>query len=272
MLRCLWYLPALMWTACIGGERSLVLSQKSVEVDPVSQRSRIVRTVLSQSVRVIVASNGETVRSASGVVFAVDKEVNQVTTYVITNAHVVANSSSGSKQPQSGVFVLVDNLEGGTSRLPARVVAKGKVPKIDLAVLAVPDICLPPAKLAKDQDLSMGDELVVIAAPYGRALSVSGGLLSQVDYDPEKHGLPILIKTDAAIGYGASGGGIFHLQTGRLIGIVEGYRTAKVSIPLAQETYSFDIPMPGETFAAPAAKIRQFLKDHGLEKLVSVSS
>jgi hypothetical protein len=53
--------------------------------------------------------------------------------------------------------------------------------------------------------------------------------------------------------------------------VVEGYRTAKVSIPVAQETYSFDVPMPGETFAAPAAKIRRFLADKGLGALLESS-
>jgi len=83
-----------------------------------------------------------------------------------------------------------------------------------------------------------------------------------------RQGVRAVVLEAEEIGYGASGGGIFSLESGKLLGIVEGYRTAKVSIPLPQETYSFDVPMPGETFAAPGAKIRRFLENHGLGALV----
>ena len=35
----------------------------------------------------------------------------------------------------------------------------------------------------------------------------------------------------------------------------------------ADEGYHFDVPMPGETFVAPAAKIRRFLRESGLQDL-----
>ena len=44
-----------------------------------------------------------------------------------------------------------------------------------------------------------------------------------------------MVKTDAPIGYGASGGGIFSLETGKLLAIVEGYRTAKVGFAVAEQ-------------------------------------
>ena len=78
-----------------------------------------------------------------------------------------------------------------------------------------------------------------------------------------------MLKTDAPIGYGASGGGIYSLETGRLLAIVEGYRTAKVGFAVAEQSYSFDVPMPGETFAAPSSKVRRFLQDKGYERLLT---
>ena len=45
---------------------------------------------------------------------------------------------------------------------------------------------------------------------------------------------------------------------GRLVGIVEGYRTARVAI---DDERSFDVPMPGETFVAPVTKVRRFLAE-----------
>jgi serine protease Do len=229
-----------------------------------SGRRETIRAVLLKNVRVVVASGGEAVRSASGVVLGTSATPSGAVSYVMTNAHVV--------QPRSGEIpeyrVLLDLPVGERQEFGASVVAQGRVPEEDLALLAVPGIRLEAARLASDEDLSVGDEVVVVASPYGRSLSVSGGMVSQVDFDHSKPPLPSMIKTDAPIGYGASGGGLFSVEDGRLLGIVEGYRTAKVSIPVAQETYSFDVPMPGETFVAPAAKIRRFLQANGLNGLL----
>jgi serine protease Do len=123
-------------------------------------------------------------------------------------------------------------------------------------------------QLATDEELVPGDEVVVAAAPFGRAISLSGGLISHVEWDP-KTGIPSMVKTDASIGYGASGGGVYSLQDGKLVAVVEGYRTAKVGFAVAEQNFSFDVPMPGETFAAPAAKVRAFLHAHGYARLVS---
>ncbi len=44
-------------------------------------------------------------------------------------------------------------------------------------------------------------------------------------------------------------------------------RSARVAFGKDEE-YSFDVPMPGETVVAPAAKIRRFLGDNGLARLL----
>jgi S1-C subfamily serine protease len=130
---------------------------------------------------------------------------------------------------------------------------------------------LPVTPLAPDDALQLGDDLVVIGAPFGKGLSVAAGIVSQVEYGHAENGAapsaPIGLKTDAAIGYGSSGGGVFDVGEGRLIGLVEGYRTARVAFGKDAEQYAFDVPMPGETFVAPAAKIRRFLRDAGLPDL-----
>ncbi|MET0402004.1 MAG: serine protease, partial [Cystobacter sp.] len=51
-------------------------------------------------------------------------------------------------------------------------------------------------------------------------------------------------------------------------GLVEGYRTARVEIPFEEKKVAFDIPMPGETFAAPGSKVRQFLARRGFSRLI----
>jgi serine protease Do len=59
------------------------------------------------------------------------------------------------------------------------------------------------------------------------------------------------------------------VRTGRLLGVIEGYQTATVSLKLAGEPYSFQVPMPGQTFVVRAVEIRQFLHDRGFAGLLS---
>lgn len=257
-------LAAVAWAVagCVGAGGRAALPAAGAGPAPAASRGQTVRAILPQNVRLVVGNAGAPVRSASGVVVGHAYTADGPTSYVLTNAHVVAPRPGEAPK----FLVLVDLPTGDAQEFAARVVAQGSVPDLDLAVLEVPGLALEGARLGEDTDLSVGEDVVIIAAPYGRALSASGGMISQVDLDKERR--PALIKTDAAIGYGASGGGLFAAGSGKLLGIVEGYRTAKVSIPVAQETYSFDVPMPGETFAAPTAKIRRFLASHGLGALL----
>jgi S1-C subfamily serine protease len=225
-------------------------------------RAATVQKVFPAAVRLQLLAAGKVVRSASGVAFARDGG----STYVLTNAHVVEPDPSW-KEP----VVLHVLATGRKAPLAAKVVARGQVPDVDLAVVEVADADLPLAALASDDALELGDDLVVIGAPFGKGLSVAAGIISQVEYEfPEAAGAPRVprsLKTDAAIGYGSSGGGVFEVPSGRLVGLVEGYRTARVAFG-AKDEYAFDVPMPGETFVAPAAKIRHFLGERGLAKLV----
>jgi S1-C subfamily serine protease len=202
-------------------------------------------------------------RTASGIAFA--RQGGR--TYVLTNAHVVETPREW-KQPVE-VRVLPS---GGQPAAPGKVIAAGRMPDVDLAVVEVAGQ-LPVTPLAPDDALELGDDLVVIGAPFGKGLSVAAGIVSQVEYAHAENGAapsaPVGLKTDAAIGYGSSGGGVFDVGEGRLIGLVEGYRTARVAFGKDAEQYAFDVPMPGETFVAPAAKIRRFLRDAGLEDLAA---
>ncbi len=164
-------------------------------------------------------------------------------------------------------MVVTQEHQAEVAEYPVQVVAVGQVPEMDLALLRVPGEELAPAELATDAELELGENVVVAACPFGKSLSLSGGMLSQVEWDHESK-CPKMVKTDAPIGYGASGGGIFSLETGKLLAIVEGYRTAKVGFEVADKDYSFDVPMPGETFAAPISKVRKFLESKGYGRLL----
>ncbi len=229
-------------------------------------RSSTVQKVFPSAVRLQIAAGGEVVRSASGVAFARDGGL----TYVLTNAHVVEPSAAWKEPVELRVLV-----SGEKGPLQGRVLARGHVPESDLAVIEVRGASMPVTPLASDDALELGEDLVVIGAPFGKGLSVAAGIVSQVEYDLSENAgaprVPKSIKTDAAIGYGSSGGGVFDVPRGHLVGLVEGYRTARVAFG-KDEGYAFDVPMPGETFVAPAAKIRRFLAEQGLGKLAPTAA
>jgi S1-C subfamily serine protease len=248
--------------AVIEAPRRLVAPAQSAVVAERPTRKQLVRRIIPHNVRMVVMDGGKSRRTASGVVIGTERTDKGVASYVITNAHAV--EMEGLKAPK---LVITQERQAEVTEYPAEVVATGHVPDLDLALLRVPGVELSPAELAGDTELELGEDVVVAACPFGKSLSLSGGMLSQVEWDRESKS-PKMVKTDAPIGYGASGGGIFSLETGKLLAIVEGYRTAKVGFAVADKDYSFDVPMPGETFAAPTSKVRGFLESKGFGRLL----
>ncbi len=226
-------------------------------------RASTVQKVFPSALRLQITAGGAVVRSASAVAFA----RRGASTYLLTNAHVVEPSARW-----KGAVAVRVLATGVKEPLAGVVVACGKAPDLDLAVIEVLGADFPVTALAADDALELGDDLVVIGAPFGKGLSVAAGIVSQVEYELSESAaaprVPKALKTDAAIGYGSSGGGVFDVPGARLVGLVEGYRTARVAFG-KDEGYSFDVPMPGETFVAPAAKIRRFLSERGLGQLAS---
>ena len=230
-------------------------------------RREVMQRVLASNVRLFMFDGGKAVKSASAVVVGSELTPSGSATYLITNAHAL--DTRGTKAPELRVVVdrPWDNAQAEPMEFLAEPRAVGQVPQMDLALVRILGVQLPAAELAADDELVPGDSVVVAAPPFGRAVSLSGGLVSHVEWD-RKSGRPQLVKTDAPIGYGASGGGIYSLETGRLLAIVEGYRTAKINLAVAKEQVSFDVPMPGETFAAPASKVRAFMNQRGFARLL----
>ena len=225
----------------------------------------VARQILPHNVRIFVYDGKEARRTASGVVVGSEISASGRISYVVTNAHAL--TTEGLEKP--GLTILVD-YGPDSVEYSAEPVAVGQVPEMDLALVKVRGVGLEPAVLAEDGELEPGEDVVVAAAPYGKPVSLSGGMISQVEWDRQSR-KPKMLKTDAAIGYGASGGGVFSRSSGRLLAIIEGYRTAKVGFAVAEQSYSFDVPMPGETFAAPSAKVREFLQVHGFGRLLGAN-
>jgi serine protease Do len=253
-------LRALAAFLCLAGCATVGGGGARAPAAPRSPRFLAIHRVLPQSVRIQVLAKGEIGRTASGVCLADDRAAHR--SYVLTNAHVVER---GDLPGEPAFRVVVEGARGAVRSFDARLLAKGTIPEADLALLEVPGVDLVPAQLAADESPEVGEDVIVVGAPFGRELSVSSGLVSSIVWSS---GAQERLKTDASIGYGTSGGGVFRVRDGELVAVIEGYRTARVEMPLANQTYGFDVPMPGETFAAPAAKIRRFLAHHGLLALI----
>lgn len=129
---------------------------------------------------------------------------------ILTNLHVVASA------PRL-VVTFADGLES-----PAVIVSAQR--DKDLAVLKplnIPDD-LQPATLGSSQNLSPGDDVVVVGFPFGLGASVSAGVISGLNrtFKPAE-GPPLtgLIQFDAAANPGNSGGPLVNMA-GEVLGIV----------------------------------------------------
>ena len=133
--------------------------------------------------------------------------------YILTNAHVVADSSS-----------LTVELEDG-SQYPATIIDSN--PTKDLALIKIEATGLTPARIGDSTKLEVGQTAIAIGSPLGTFTeTVTKGIVSAVDrtvtVNDEATGRPAtltgLIQTDAAINPGNSGGPLLDIG-GNVIGI-----------------------------------------------------
>jgi S1-C subfamily serine protease len=135
----------------------------------------------------------------SGVVFTGDG-------FLLTNAHVVGKSTSGTAE-----------FSDGTSA-PFRVV--GADPLSDLAVLRANGPTPEPAALGEADTLKVGQLVVAVGNPLGLAGSVTAGVVSALGRSLPARGRVIedVIQTDAALNPGNSGGALADADA-RVVGI-----------------------------------------------------
>jgi hypothetical protein len=192
-------------------------------------------------------------RAASGVVLASDPAVAR--TWVLTAGHFVA--------PPTPETIYV-RTTGARERHRATVVRSNRDP--DLAILLVTGLTLPPCRLR--EMATLGDEVWVVAFPRGRQMTLTSGTVSQVGTGGDADAVEGPVRqVDTSVSYGASGAGVFDAETGELVGVVEGYRTAQIAARNAPDQ-PLEIPVPGETIVVSAQAIRQFLAGSELEAFV----
>jgi serine protease Do len=216
-------------------------------------RSDVIRQILPTTVQLRCERDGGDRRAASGVV--VGRDIAARRAWIVTTRHFLEPL-----KPQK-VSVAVG---GRTARVAAALVRVSD--RADLALLEVYGVDAAAARL-KDT-VQLGDEVWVVAFPWGRRMTLSSGVVSQVvraDTETAYEGAARMV--DVSVSYGASGGGVFDAPTGALVGLIESYRTAKMTMQGSPERV-IEIPVPGETTLIPAHAIRRFLVEAGLEHLL----
>jgi len=216
-------------------------------------RGDVIRQILPATVQLRCERDGGARRAASGVVLARDTATRRA--WIVTTRHFLEPLA-----PQK-----VSVVAGRKARVSAAVVSVSE--RADLALLEVTDLESTPARL-KD-NVQLGDEVWVVAFPWGRRMTLSSGVVSQVVGDSgggDYEGAARMV--DVSVSYGASGGGVFDAQTGALVGLVESYRTARVSMQGSPERV-IEVPVPGETTLISAETIRGFIAEAGLERFLA---
>ena len=133
--------------------------------------------------------------------------------YILTNAHVVADSSSLSVEMEDGSQYTAKVIDANTAK--------------DLALIKIDASGLTPARIGDSTKLKVGQTAIAIGSPLGTFTeTVTKGIVSATDrtitVTDEATGRPVtltgLIQTDAAINPGNSGGPLLDVS-GAVIGV-----------------------------------------------------
>lgn len=204
-----------------------------------------------QSIALVLTDSG------TGTAFAV--QATPSGTLLITSSHVVEGAH--------GVRLRI----GESEPVEARVVADD--PEVDLALLEVNGLSLPPLPLART-DSGVGTDVAVVGYPLADRLqsvgmsaqpSLSKGVLSAIR---RKEGGSIL-QVDVPVNPGNSGGPAFDWETGEVIGVVVARLRDASDINFLVGTTSIhaflaERPAPAPTQALDSGSIRDLLDKSGI--------
>ncbi|MDE7216324.1 MAG: S1C family serine protease [Clostridia bacterium] len=176
-------------------------------------------------------------------IYSVDKETG--TAYIITNYHVVYSSIATDKTATDGIINDIDVYIYGAEYVDYKIDAEyvGGSQTYDIAVLKIED-----SQIIKDSDVMavevadsdeviVGSKALVVGNAAGEGISVTQGIVSvdseQITVSDGSSSNATttshrVMRVDAAVNSGNSGGGLFNAQ-GELIGIVNA-KTSSSSI------------------------------------------
>ena len=226
-------------------------------------REEVLQRILPSAVQIVVEQQeGRRVRPGSGVVLASRPPGEGAGCFILTSGHTVSGIV-GRKQ----VHVVFGRARGDGEKALATVVAYRDTPEADLALLQAEASRCEPAE-AGGLPL-LGEAVWVIGFPWGRHMTLASGIVSQINADDgADRERASRLMVDASVSYGSSGGGVYEARGGALIGIVEGYSTARVASQGVNPPWYIDVPVPGQTFVTPLAAVRRFLADVGYADLI----
>ena len=171
---------------------------------------------------------GSYTHGGSGVIYKLDKTSGDA--YIITNYHVVYDEgSSTSNKICSEISVLLYGKEHPDYVVSATYV--GGSSQYDIAVLKVSGSKIlaasaaEEAKFANSNDVAVLETVIAIGNAQGEGISATVGHVNvdseQIDLDGDSQGIREfrVIRTDAAVNEGNSGGGLYNLN-GDVVGIV----------------------------------------------------
>jgi len=172
--------------------------------------------------------------------------------YIVTNAHVV----EGARE----IIVGWPNRFNRSEQV-AEIVAIDS--SYDLAVLHIDCVHLPALPYDTENSACLGDAVVSLGYPAGTSLglgdlTVTRGVVSALRNDDS--GNLALIQTDAVVTLGCSGGPLYNVDTGTVVGVVEGMGM---------------LVLEGFNFAIPATKLFEFVgtdPDDGVESVIAIVS
>ncbi len=194
----------------------------NIDISPNSSTNMIAASKALLSAVSITTSTS----AGSGVIYKLNKEKGDA--YIITNYHVVYDNAS----INSEIYVYLYGMEASEYAIPATYV--GGSMNYDIAVLkvtgstALMESNAAAVNVADSNDVAILDTAIAIGNPEGNGISATVGCIN-VDSENISVGFQVynklqyitlrVMRTDAAVNSGNSGGGLFN-DKGELIGIV----------------------------------------------------
>ncbi len=217
-------------------------------------REDVLKRILPSAVQIVVEQReGRRIKSGSGVAIASRRTPEGPSCFVLTTGHTFSGLAG-----KTEIFAVFGRHAGEGRRARALLVASRDDDVTDLALLRVEVDGCDPAPLAPTPTL--GKPIWVVGFPLGRHIMLSSGVVSQIALDgPSDPGGAARLIVDAPVNYGVSGAGVFDVRTGGLIGVVEGFSTARVATQGLTPPWYIDVPVPGQTLVTPLSDIRRFL-------------
>lgn len=210
------------------------LQQSPISPENVPEQAGLsLQEIYSRNIPSVVSITSTTATgtsSSTGVVLSKDG-------YLITNAHVVENSTGVSVQ-------LTDNRVFSADILGSDEIS-------DLALLRIDAEDLTPAQFGDSSALRVGDTVVAIGDPLGVKFrgTYTDGIVSAINRDVDVNGHTMtLIQTNAALNSGNSGGPLINCY-GQVIGI----NTMKIG------TFTSSSGIEGIGFAIPSTTVKEIV-------------